>query len=94
MLRPKVDGNHAEIVAAFRAFGWRVKSTAGLKGGWDLTVQKGVATQVTLLVEVKTKKGKPTPAQEKLKADGWVIYTVRSVEDVATLVAMWMWLHR
>jgi len=86
MIRAKVDRNHPEIVDAFRALGWRVKSTAGLKGWCDLTCQRvfrGVV--VTLLVEIKMPKGTMTPAQMALQLDGWWIHTVRTVKDVQDL---------
>ena len=86
MIRAKVDRNHGEIVEAFRACGWRVKSTAGLKGWCDLTCQRACGGEViTLLIEVKGPKGKPTEAQMALQMAGWWIHTVRSVADVQAL---------
>jgi hypothetical protein len=86
MRAAKVDANHAQIVEAFRAYGWKVHSTAALKGWCDLVCQRVKrGTVETLLVEVKTAKGKPTKLQTQLALDGWWIHTVRSVEDVAAL---------
>lgn len=80
--RARVDQNQAEIVAAFRGYGWRVHSTAALgKGFPDLLVQK----HETLLVEVKQGKGTLTADQEAFLRQGWRVEIVRTVEDVARL---------
>jgi len=40
--RARTDGNHAEIVEALRARGWRVGSLAALGRGWpDLLITRG-----------------------------------------------------
>lgn len=82
MRRARVDQNQAEIVAAFRACGWRVHSTAALgKGFPDLLVQK----HETLLVEVKQGKGTLTADQEAFLRQGWRVEIVRTIKDVARL---------
>ena len=84
-LRAKVDSNHGEIVAAFKAMGVAVQSLAQMGGGVpDLLVAVG---GVTWLVEVKTPKGKETQAQEDF-AKAWTgcRAIVRDVEGVETVV--------
>lgn len=63
--RPRTDANHAEIVAALRALGCSVVSTAGVGDGFpDLAV--GYRGE-TYLVEVKD--GSKPPSARLLTAD-------------------------
>ena len=84
-LRAKVDSNHGEIVAAFKAMGVAVQSLAQMGGGVpDLLVAVG---GVTWLIEVKAGKGTETDAQKKF-AEAWTgcRAIVRDVEGVETVV--------
>jgi hypothetical protein len=72
----RVDQNLQSIVKAARAMGMLVHVT---NGDWDATVQY---VGVTELWECKTKTGKFTELQKKLKGQGWVIRTVRNFLDV------------
>jgi Holliday junction resolvase len=80
----KRDGNETEIVKAFRACGWSVCFLAG-SGVPDLAIAKG---ERLILVEVKQRLGKLTPAQVKWHADwrGPKPVIVRSVDDALALV--------
>lgn len=81
--KKRVDGNHALIVQTLRKCGWLVADTSRLSGWCDLVAYKpGLGTK---LIEVKDGKGTLTPAQLKLRADGWPIYVIRSVEDAVAL---------
>ena len=63
MRRAKVDGNHAEIVAALRQAGASVQSLATIGHGCpDLLVGIGGHTA---LLEVKAPKGRVTPDQHE-----------------------------
>lgn len=77
----RVDANQQAIVAALRAAGCKVW-VIGLPV--DLLAGKNGHT---VLVEVKTAKGKHTPLQEAFMADwtGGPVATVRDVEGAMTL---------
>ncbi|HET9267374.1 MAG TPA: hypothetical protein VFO31_04395 [Vicinamibacterales bacterium] len=80
----KVDGNHAEIVAAFRACGWSVTSLAQVGAGCpDLVVGRAGRN---LLVEVKRPKAVLTPDETAWHA-AWrgQVCIVRTVADVIAL---------
>ena len=79
----KVDRNHGEIVRAFEKCGAKVLSLAAMgKGVPDLLVNLRNRLR---FVEVKSEKGKLTPAQEEFMAD-WPVAVVRSVDDVEQIV--------
>lgn len=80
---PRRDANEGDVVAACRALGWRVKAISAA-GFCDLVVQD--ASGRTLLIEVKTATGKPTPAQIQARAEGWQIATVRTVDQAVALL--------
>lgn len=89
--RAKVDGNHAEIVAAFRKAGWKVLSLAELGNGVpDLLVMRWEEHNGNpfmtrwFLVEVKQPKGKLTKDQERFRAE-WPVQVVRTVDDALSL---------
>lgn len=80
----RVDSNHAEIRTAFRSLGWHVVDTSHVGEGWpDLMAVRG---GVVRAVEVKTAKGRLTPAQEVFKKTwegaGGTYWIVRSVDDL------------
>jgi hypothetical protein len=78
----KTDSNHAEIREAFRKLGCRVFDACRVGQGFpDLVVQYG---GMTLLVEVKTRTGTLTDAQEGSELMAKV---VRDMDDVADAVA-------
>lgn len=84
----KVDANHAEIVAAFRACGALVCSLAAVgKGVPDLLVAKG---RRVFIVEVKDgskvpSKRKLTKAQADWHALGWPVSIVQDVPGALAL---------
>ena len=80
---PRRDANEPDVVDACRKLGWKVKAISAA-GFCDLVVQD--ASGRTLLLEVKTADGKPTPAQIKARAEGWQIATVRSVDEALALL--------
>lgn len=73
----KVDRNLGEIVDAARRVGFLVYIRNDVLG--DLDVQLAKVHEVW---ECKTPKGKFTQTQQKYREAGWVIRTIRSVEDV------------
>lgn len=81
MRAAKVDGNHAEIVEAYRRAGYLVLSLARLGSGCpDLLtfrVDEGLR-----LREVKMPKGKLRRQQEAFQAKGWPVDVVRSVDEL------------
>lgn len=82
------DGNHAQIVDAFRAMGCGVRDLAPLKDdGPDLLVS---CIGQNHLVEVKMPDGKLTDGQHDF-ARAWKapVYICRSEETVASLVNYW-----
>lgn len=83
MRAARVDRNHAAIVAALRAAGWLVVSTARMGGGFpDLVVTR---RGVTHLVEVKTDTGRLTRDQHSFHAAvagvGSAVLVMRTVDD-------------
>lgn len=82
--RRRVDQNHAAIVDTFRRLGWSVQSLAAVgKGCPDLLVAK---RGHTLVVEVKTAKGKLN-AEQRAWVDGWqaAVFILQSPDDVVRL---------
>lgn len=79
----RVDRPHKAITEALRKSGWLVADTSRLKGWCDLVAYK--PGQGVKLIEVKTPTGTLTAKQIALRADGWPIYIVRSVEDAVQL---------
>jgi Holliday junction resolvase-like predicted endonuclease len=78
----RTDANHGEIRDAFRKLGCRVFDACRVGQGFpDLVVQYG---GMTLLVEVKTRTGTLTDAQEGSELMAKV---VRDMDDVADAVA-------
>ena len=73
----KVDSNLREIVTAARKVGLRVNVRNDDLA--DLDVQFGGHHEVW---EVKGARGRLTPRQKKLRADGWCIRLVTCVDDV------------
>lgn len=73
----KRDANEAEIVKALRKVGASVIRISE-KGAPDLVVfYRGIVS----LLEVKSRLGAATMAQDATKAQGWPVVTVRSVDD-------------
>jgi hypothetical protein len=77
----KVDGNHGLLVEALRAYGWVVRDTSRVGQGFpDLLIAKRGRT---VLVEVKTPKGRLEEAQKVFLMEWpgeWAILT--SLDDV------------
>lgn len=80
----RTDGNKAEIVAALRQAGCSVYD---LRMPVDLLVGKNGKT---MLVEIKDKGGRYTPAQEAFMQtwQGGAVATVRDVEGALTVARM------
>lgn len=81
----RADSNQPEIVRALRLIGAGVVSLASIGGGVpDLLVARHGRT---VLMEVKTAKGKLNAAQEEFRAT-WpgAIYTVRTPEDAISVL--------
>ena len=83
----KIDNVQPEIVEEFERLGCKVKSTAGLGGGFPDLIVWGRGNR---LVEVKAKRGKLTPEQAKFFQE-WPgpIHIVRSGLEVKALVQEW-----
>ena len=78
----RVDGNQAEIMAAFRKCGFSVADTSKVGGGFpDLVIARA---GFTALVEVKIPKGKLRQSQTDFAA-AWKghSFIVRNLGDVA-----------
>ena len=73
----KVDSNLRDIVEAARKIGLRVNVRNDDLA--DLDVQYGGHHEVW---ECKSKRGRLTPRQKKLRGDGWCIRLITCVEDV------------
>ena len=82
MRRARIDTSHPEIVAALRACGWLVKSTAALPNWIDAIACKPGRV---VLLEFKTGKGKLRPSQDRLIEKGWPIQILRTAADAARL---------
>ncbi len=84
--RGKIDANQKAISAIAQAHGWQVVSLAGVGDGCpDLLLWKD--SQGFRLVEVKTARGKFTPAQEKFRARySMPVLTVRTEQEAADLL--------
>lgn len=80
----RTDLNHAEVRDALRAAGWYVHDTSGAGDGMADLVVCGPGG-VWVLVEVKSKRGKLTMAQQALRAvadqAGAPYIVVRTVEE-------------
>ncbi len=77
------DANEPEIVEAFKKCGAKVRRLD--RAPFDLLV---LFREVVRCVEVKTKGGRFTLAQQEFALD-FPLYVVRSVEDVPDLIAEW-----
>lgn len=87
----KVDKNHAEIRAAFRdllGFDNVVDTSKAGFGLGDLAITFG---GLSMLIEIKTEKGKLTKAQENCKLPQRL---VRNMDDVAESVRVLKQWHR
>ena len=83
----KTDKNQTEIVAALRAAGISVQSTATIgKGFPDLIAAKG---DQCWLIEVKMPMGKLTPDQQRFLSE-WkgTVHIARTVEDALQIVGV------
>jgi Holliday junction resolvase len=79
----RVDANQKELVKVLKQLGWLVLDLSPLgKGVPDLLVCR---RDVVKVVEVKTPKGKPTKAQQRVIDAGWPVCTVRVVDDLLKL---------
>lgn len=73
----KVDGNSKNLLTFAREIGFKVFVRNDPLG--DADVQYAGVHEVW---EVKDKKGRFTDLQLKMRAAGWVIRTVKTIEDV------------
>jgi len=71
------DRNEESIVKALRQVGALVIRISE-KGAPDLLV---LHRQRVILLEIKTKQGRATLAQEETSRQGWPVLTVRSIDD-------------
>lgn len=77
----KIDGNQSEIVDAYRAHGYLVKSTAMVGEGFpDLIVWR--SDHGYLLIEVKMPKGKLRKKQISFQDKGWPVTEIRDASEV------------
>jgi hypothetical protein len=65
-----------------RACGWRVKDPHTVGGFVDAVVMRA---GVIRLVEFKTATGRLTASQADMRADGWDVRVLRSLDDCAAL---------
>lgn len=72
----KIDGNARSLIEAAERMGFKVHPT---NGDWDLTAQIGDCTE---LWECKNGRGRVTERQARLKEKGFLIWTVRTVDDL------------
>jgi hypothetical protein len=86
----RTDGNHADVMKAFRKMGCGVADTSRMGGGYpDLTVSLGRAL---CLVEVKD--GARCPSEQRLTPDEvkfharFPVEIVKDMDDVARVVGM------
>ena len=80
----KRDSNEAQIVDALRRVGAFVMR-ASIDGGPDLLV---LWRGTVHLVECKAPTGPPTAAQIRTAGEGWPIATVRSPQDVLSMLGV------
>lgn len=82
MRAARTDANHGQIVAALKAAGWRVVSTARMGGGFpDLVVAR---RGVVRLIEVKTDRGALTRDQVEFH-EGFPVVILRTIDDAVRL---------
>jgi hypothetical protein len=75
------DGNEHEIVDALEKIGCLVHRL-----DWpDLLIQRG---KDNFLMEVKTKRGKPTDFQKIMKEYGWKVDVARTVDEALAVVGI------
>lgn len=96
-VNPKRDANEPEIRARFAHHGWQTEQLSGagmpdlLAVVWSTRDSQVNPWRLMVLVDVKERKGKPTPAQEKkwaeLAAKGIPVYVARTEVDVDAIVA-------
>lgn len=86
----RTDGNHADVMKAFRKLGCNVADTSRMGGGYpDLTVAVGAAVA---LVEVKD--GSLAPSKQRLTDDEakfhklFPVEIVKDLDDVARVVSL------
>lgn len=79
------DGNHDEMVDAYKAKGYLTKSTTMVGEGFpDLVVwHPSFPPGFVRLVEVKHGNGKHRTKQDNFKEKGWPVDTVRTEGDIA-----------
>ena len=85
----RVDGNHAEVVKAFRKFGCSVLNISVLKNCGDIVVAKNYKT---VIIEVKD--GSKPPSKRRLTrgesefSAGWqgLYFVVKDLSDVLDIV--------
>jgi len=78
------DENHDEVAAAYKAKGYKVKSTTMVGEGFPdlVVVHPSFPPGFVRLVEVKNGDGKLKKTQEAFQAKGWPVDVVRSAEDI------------
>jgi len=79
--RARTDTTHAEIMAALRAMGWKMKDTHSLPKFVDAVgfrPRDGV-----VLFEFKSGRGKLRPSQQELIDEGWPVRVLRTAADAA-----------
>ena len=84
----RTDANHAEIKRAIEALGFKVQDMKSVGGGFpDLCV--GVPKIGNVLLEIKTKTGKPNKLQEKWHSE-WTghSFIVHSVEEALDAIGV------
>ena len=74
----KVDGNLQQIVKVARAMGFRVYVRNDSLADLDVQLAGGVHE----IWECKNGKGRMTKKQESMRAAGWNIRTIRTVQDI------------
>lgn len=85
MRAKRTDANQREIANALRKLGWLVIDLSGVGRGVPDLLAHRPATGRTVLIEVKTAKGKLTPLQEALIASGLPVRVVRTVDEALTI---------
>ena len=80
----RTDSTHKAVRDALRGCGWLVADTSRLPLFVDLVAFKP-STRAFWLVEAKSKGGKLTASQQKLKDAGWPLASIETVEQAAQL---------
>lgn len=84
----RVDACQPEIVRALRDRGVKVVDTHKAAGGFADLIARHVQTHALVWIEVKSARGKLTPAEQERLDEGWPLVVVRSVAEALAAVGV------